>query len=252
MKRHKGQPCFVNLWPDDVHTPWVPKTETEYTGKFPMNPQEEAAFKGVLKEYDVQIGRLLDGLKELGMAENTIIIFTSDNGALPTFGGGRSGGLRGSKLSLYEGGIRMPFIVSWPGHIPANKTDEISELHATDLLPTLSKLAGVKIPAGYAGDGVDRSGILLGKPSLRKKEMFWEYGRNDIAYNYPKGTDRSPRLAVRSAEWKLLMDSDGSRVELYNIVKDAAETTNLQASQKKITEQLSGKLLAWWKSLPKL
>lgn len=250
MKRHKGQPCFVNLWPDDVHTPWVPEPETEYTGKSALKPQEEAAFKGVLKEYDVQIGRLLDGLRELGLAENTIIIFTSDNGALPTFGGARSGGLRGSKLSLYEGGIRMPFIVSWPGRIPANQTDNRSELHATDLLPTLSKLAGVKIPESYHGDGIDRSGVLLGKPSLRKKEMFWEYGRNDIAYNYPKGNDRSPRLAVRSGEWKLLMDADGSKVELYNIVKDSAETTNLIATEEKITKTLSGKLVAWWKSLP--
>lgn len=250
MKRHKGQPCFINLWPDDVHTPWLPKVETEYTGKFPMNPQEEAAFKEVLKEYDTQIGRLLDGLQELGLAENTIIIFTSDNGALPTFGGRRSGGLRGSKLSLYEGGIRMPFIISWPGHIPARRTDDRSELHATDLLPTLSKLAGVKIPESYHGDGEDRSGILLGKPSLRKKEMFWEYGRNDIAYNYPKGNDRSPRLAVRSGEWKLLMDADGTKVELYNILKDAAETTNLRATEENRTKELSGKLIAWWKSLP--
>ncbi|GGM95786.1 N-acetylgalactosamine-6-sulfatase [Dyadobacter beijingensis] len=252
LRRHEGQPCFINLWPDDVHTPWVPRVETEYTGKFPMNPQEEAAFKGVLKEYDVQVGRLVEGLKALGMADNTIIIFTSDNGALPTFGGRRSGGLRGSKLSLYEGGINMPFIVSWPGHIPANRTDERSEVHATDLLPTLAKLSGVKIPKDYAGDGLDRSNVFLGKSSLRGKEIFWEYGRNDIAYNYPKGTDRSPRLAVRSGEWKLLMNADGSNAELYNIAKDRAETNNLQAGEPQVTKELSGKLSAWWQSLPKL
>lgn len=247
MQRHKGQPCFVNLWPDDVHTPWVPEPET---GKTAPKRQEEAAFKAVLKEYDVQIGRLVDGLKALGLAENTIIIFTSDNGALPTFGS-RSGGLRGSKLSLYEGGIRMPFIVSWPGHIPAGKTDERSEVHATDLLPTLADIAGVKLPADYKSDGVDRSAILLGKPSLRKKEMFWEYGRNDIAYAYPKAPDRSPRLAVRSGEWKLLMDSDGANIELYNIVKDNAERNNLYASETKLKDQLTEKLISWWKSLPK-
>lgn len=252
MRRHKGRPCFVNLWPDDVHTPWVPQAEVGRTGQSPANPQAEETFKGVLKEYDRQIGRLLDGLKELGLAENTIVIFTSDNGALPTFGGRRSGGLRGSKLSLYEGGIRMPFIISWPGRIPADKTDDRSELHATDLLPTLSRLAGVEVPAGYKGDGADRSGILLGRPSPRRKEMFWEYGRNDIAYNYPKGNDRSPRLAVRSGEWKLLMDADGSRIELYNIIKDPAETTTLQAAEPKIAGELRTKLLDWWESLPKL
>lgn len=124
IRENKGKPCFVNLWPDDVHTPWVPRTEKEYTGKFPMNPQEEAAFKGVLREYDVQIGRLIEGLKKMGEDKNTIIIFTSDNGPLPSFKGSRAAGLRGSKLSLYEGGTRMPFIISWPGHIPEGQIDE--------------------------------------------------------------------------------------------------------------------------------
>jgi arylsulfatase A-like enzyme len=250
MQRHKGKPCFINLWPDDVHTPWIPGPETTDTEKAKAQRQQEAAFKGVLKEYDAQIGRLVAGLEKLGLAENTILIFTSDNGALPTFGGARSGRFRGSKLSLYEGGIRMPFIASWPGHIPSNQTDEISEVHATDLLPTLAKLAGVKIPAGYAGDGVDRSAAFLGKPSPRKKDMFWEYGRNDIAYAYPKGADRSPRLAVRSGKWKLLMDADGSKAELYDIVTDAKESANLALSEAKIKEQLSEKLINWWKSLP--
>lgn len=252
MKRHQGKPCFVNLWPDDVHTPWVPGPETGDAEKIKKRRQEEEAFKGVLKEYDVQIGRLIDGLQELGLADNTIIIFTSDNGAMPTFSGTRSGGFRGSKLSLYEGGIRMPFIVSWPGHIAPGQTDERSEVHATDLLPTLAKLSGVKIPATYAGDGIDRSAVFLGKPSLRKKDIFWEYGRNELAYAYPKNTDRSPRLAVRSGDWKLLMDKDGGNVELYNIISDPAETTNVQGQQPKLKEALSAKLIAWWSGLPKL
>ncbi|MCF2501928.1 sulfatase-like hydrolase/transferase [Dyadobacter sp. CY107] len=249
MSRHKDQPCFVNLWPDEVHTPWVPEPGA---GEEALKPQSEAAFKRVLKEYDIQIGRLIDGLKARGLFDNTIIIFTSDNGALPTFGGTRSGVYRGSKLSLYEGGIRMPFIATWPGHIPAGKTDERSELHATDLLPTLSKLSGVTLPAGYQGDGVDRSAVLLGKSSLRKKEMFWEYGRNTIAYAYPKGNGKSPQLAVRSGEWKLLTSHEGSNAELYNIVKDPAELNNVAAGETKKTDELSGKLLAWWKSLPRL
>lgn len=252
MKQHKGRPCFINLWPDDVHTPWVPRTETEYTGKFPMNPQEEEAFKLVLKEYDVQIGRLLDGLKEIGEDQNTIIIFTSDNGPLPSFKGSRAGGLRGSKLSLYEGGTRMPFIISWPGHIPEGKTDDNSVLNALDLLPSLAKISGVSLPRSYKGDGVDRSSLFAGKPSARQKDIFWEYGRNNIAYAYPKGQDKSPNLAVRSGDYKLLMNSDGSDVQLYNIIKDKNETSNLEATQPKLTNELKDKLLAWWLSLPKL
>jgi len=252
LSKHKDQPCFINLWPDDVHTPWVPRKETEYTGQFPMNPQEEAAFKLVLKEYDLQIGRLLDGLKQSGADKNTIVIFTSDNGPLPSFRGSRAEGLRGSKLSLYEGGTRMPFLISWPGHINAGKTDGNSVVNALDLLPSLAKMAGIALPAGYKGDGMDRSQVLTGKPSARSKEMFWEYGRNDIAFKYPRPVDKSPNLAVRSGEWKLLMNSNGTDIQLYNILKDKKESTNVAADQPKITTELREKLLAWWKSLPKL
>lgn len=251
MKSRKGKPCFINLWPDDVHTPWVPKIGDGYTGKFPIRPEEEAAFKMVLKEFDAQIGRLLAGLIEIGEDQNTIIIFTSDNGPMPSFRGSRTGGLRGSKLSLYEGGTRMPFLISWPGHIPAGITDDRSEVNAIDLLPSLASLAGVKLPAGYRGDGINRSAVFTGSPSLRRKSMFWEYGRNEIAFKYPKAPHRSPNLAVRSAEWKLLMNSDGSDVQLYNILKDRNETTNLTSENAKVTRKLKAELTSWWNSLPK-
>ncbi|MES2807396.1 MAG: sulfatase-like hydrolase/transferase [Bacteroidota bacterium] len=253
MDKNKGKPCFINLWPDDVHTPWVPRKETEYTGQYPMNPEEQAAFKGVLKEYDVQIGRLLDGLKARGLDKNTIVIFTSDNGPLPSFKGSRAMGLRGSKLSLYEGGTRMPFIVQWPGHIPGGTTDETSEISATDLLPTLTKFAGIKLPATYKGDGIDRGAVFLGKPSLRGKDQFWEYGRNTIAFNYPRiVADKSPNLAVRSGEWKLLMNSDGTDIQLYNILKDKKEQSNLAANEPKKVDELKNKLMAWWQTIPHL
>jgi len=252
LQKHKGQPCFVNLWPDDVHTPWVPRTETEYTGKFPLNPEEEAAFKLVLKEYDVQIGRLLDGLKNMGLDKNTIVIFTSDNGPLPSFRGSRAAGLRGSKLSLYEGGTRMPFIVSWPGHIKPGTIDETSVLSSLDLLPSLTKIAGVKLPATYKGDGKDRSEVLLGKPSARNMDMYWEYGRNNIAFNYPRGRDKSPNLAIRSGDWKFLMNNDGSDGQLYDIKNDKNETKDIVADFPKVAIELKDKLTKWWASLPKL
>jgi len=252
FKENKDKPRFVNLWPDDVHTPWVPNVGDEYTGQFPLGHESEQAFKLVLKEFDKQVGRLMDGLRKMGEDKNTIIIFTSDNGPLPSFKGSRTGGLRGTKLSLYEGGTRMPFLISWPGHIPQGKIDAGSEVNAIDLLPSLANMAGVKLPANYQGDGLDRSKVFAGKSSLRKKNMFWEYGRNDIAFKYPAKPNRSPNLAVRSGEWKLLMNSDGSDVQLYNIVKDKNETTELSAKQAKITNRLKTELSAWWESLPKL
>lgn len=252
MKRHKGQPCFVNLWPDDVHTPWVPRYGTEFTGKFPMNPEEEQAFKLVLAEYDKQIGRLLDGLKEIGEDKNTIVIFTSDNGPLPSFRGSRAAGLRGSKLSLYEGGTRMPFIISWSGHFSEGKTDSNSVITGVDLLPSLANLAGFTLPGSYKGDGIDRSPIFYGKPLDRNKDMYWEYGRNEIAFRYPEGRDRSPNLAIRSGEWKLLMNQNETDVQLYNLTRDRGESNNVADKNTTIVTELKKKLFAWWKALPKL
>ncbi|UYQ94335.1 sulfatase-like hydrolase/transferase [Chitinophaga horti] len=247
LQRHRDQPCFINLWPDDVHTPWVPDAE-----QHPSNREEEAALVAVMKEYDMQIGRFLSELKRHGLDKNTIVIFTSDNGPLPSFRGKRAAGLRGTKLSLYEGGTRMPFIVNWTGHVKAGSVDHTSPIHATDLLPTLASMAGVSLPKNYKGDGIDRSRVLLGQPAARKQEMYWEYGRNTIAYRYPRAQDKSPQLAVRSGDWKLLMNHDGSGVELYNIVKDKTEAVNLADKEAKVVGALKEKLLKWWEALPKL
>jgi arylsulfatase A-like enzyme len=250
LQRHKGQPCYVNLWPDDVHTPWVPNQER--LGLYPNGPAEERKFRAVLDEYDRQMGRLFAGLKELGIEGQTLVIFTSDNGPLPSFRGSRSGGLRGSKLSLYEGGIRMPFIVRWPGHAPAGRLDERSVLAAMDLFPSLCAIAGVKLPKDAAFDGENVSAVLLGRPGIRQRPLFWEYGRNTNAFAYPRGADRSPNVAMREENWKLLLNADGTDLQLYNLKTDPKETTNVAAANPKVAARLKEKALAWRKALPSL
>ncbi|HLP73964.1 MAG TPA: sulfatase-like hydrolase/transferase [Bacteroidales bacterium] len=248
LKKHKGQPCYVNLWPDDVHTPWVPGQER--LGIYPKGTSEQKDLKEVLGEYDRQIGRLFDGLKELGIDENTMVIFTSDNGPLPAFNGSRSGNYRGSKLSLYEGGIRMPFIVRWPAKIRKAMKDDVSVLSAADLFPSFCALAGTKMLSGFSFDGKDKSSVLGGKPSKEKRTIYWEYGRNNTSFDYPKGKDRSPGLAIREGNWKFLMNADGSDIQLYDLGKDSRETINVAAENKEITERLKAKLLKWRGSLP--
>jgi arylsulfatase A-like enzyme len=218
-----------------------------------MDPTEEKAFKMVLDIYDKQMGRLLDGLKELGMEENTILIFTSDNGPLPSFRGSRSAGLRGTKLSLYEGGIRMPFIIKWPGHVPMGKTDNKSVVSATDLLPSLAAMAGIGLPPNYKGDGEDRQGVFLGIPSERKGDIYWEYGRNSYGFNYPKQENyKSPNLAIRSGQWKLLVDYRKNNVELYNMEMDKFETQNVSGQHPSLVKDLKEKLWTWRMYLPEL
>ncbi|MDQ3277215.1 MAG: sulfatase-like hydrolase/transferase, partial [Bacteroidota bacterium] len=247
LEKNKGVPCFINLWPDDVHTPWI--ADKDDMDRNPRGAESQPQFEDVLQMYDKQIGRLFEGLKQLGIDKNTLVIFTSDNGALPTFGF-RSGAYRGTKLSLYEGGIRMPFIVRYPGKIKAGGVDSTSVITANDLFPTFCKLASAKMPVNASFDGLDRRDILLGRPSAKERTIFWEYGRNQTSFNYPKGKDRSPSLAIRDGIWKLLVNADGAGVELYNLKEDPSEEHNLAAQQVAITNRLKKKVLTWYNALP--
>ena len=238
IARHPAQPCFVNLWLDDPHTPWVP-------GENAAKGDTQEKLKAVMEENDKQIGRLMDAVPA-----NTLLIFASDNGPLPTFEQQRASGLRGSKLSLYEGGIRLPFIARWPGRVPAGRVDETSVIAAVDMLPTLCAIAGAKLPAGYAGDGVDVSKALLREALPRTRPLFWEYGRNDKSFKFPAAHNRSPNVAMLDGGWKLLVNADGSGAELYDLAADPNETKNLAEQQPDIAARLKAAALAWRSALP--
>lgn len=255
--RQDKKPCFINLWLDDTHTPFRPteaKDEREVAAKF----------RDVLTETDRQIGRLLAGLEEMGLAQDTLLILAGDNGPEPSLERSRTGGLRGMKWSLYEGGIRTPLMVRWPGHVPAGLTNDQTVICAIDLVPTLAALSGLPLPANYASDGEDLSAAFLGKSPLRQKPLFWEYGRSRQAkpmpsggkgkirlFPYPQEPDsRSPNLAMRQAQWKLLMNSDESQVELYDLDRDPKETQNLAGKHPETAAQMQQALRQWKASLP--
>lgn len=240
LKAHEDKPCFVNLWLDDTHTPWVPALQAN------ARDAGRANLIKVTEEMDRQIGRLMDAVPA-----DTLFVFASDNGPLPTFNRERNNGLRGSKLSLYEGGIRLPFIARWPGHVPAGKVDESTVIHAVDMMPTLSAIAGASLPGSYLSDGVNISDALLGKPLLRNKPLFWEYGRNNTSFKYPEGPDRSPNVAVRDGQWKLLVNADGTGAELYDLATDPKESTNVAAGNPDVARRLTASALGWRRSLPR-
>jgi arylsulfatase A-like enzyme len=194
---------------------------------------------------------LLAGLKELGLDQNTILIFSSDNGPLPTFGGKRAGGLRGSKISLYEGGDREPLIVRWPGHVPAGRVDDKTVMSAVDFFPMFCRLTGAPLPGGVAFDGEDLTESFFGKSMERHHPLFWEYGRNDSGFDYPKNPrDRSPNVALREGKWKLLVNADGSGAELYDLEADRNETRDVATANPEIATRLREAALNWRKSLP--
>lgn len=253
MRRNKDKPTFVTLWPDELHTPFWPTPEMleKYNGT-PYGFGEIENFYGVLEEYDRQIGRLLDGLKEQGMEENTIIFHTGDNGPAPHYDRLRNDGMRGMKLTLYEAGIRQPFAIRWPGRIPAGTGNTETLLNAVDLLPTLAGLAGVEIPADVKEelDGEDLSQAMLGKSVKRSKPMMWEYGRTK---QVPRPKDKeyfSPSLGIRDGDFKLLVNPDNTGHELYNVVEDRNETTNIADQHTSMVQSLSRQVIEWSKTLP--
>ncbi|HKQ36447.1 MAG TPA: sulfatase-like hydrolase/transferase [Verrucomicrobiae bacterium] len=250
LRERKGTPCFINLWFDDTHTPYVPSREQLVAaGVKTENPSERQKYRAVLVEMDKQIGRLLDGLRASG-ATNTLVLFLGDNGALPAFGN-RNGALRASKLSLYEGGIRVPFIAHWPGHIPAAIANTTSVVAAVDFFPTLCAITGATPPKGIKFDGEDISKALFGRGFIRTKPLFWEYGRNTKWFKFPAAArDHSPNVAIRDGPWKLLVNDDGTNPELYNVIADPSETTNCARTEAAATRRFTEAALTWRQSLP--
>jgi len=229
-----------------------------------MKPYERYAPRGVpykgakqiyyasVTDLDTQIGRLISRIDKLGLADNTIIAFSSDNGPedfdirnAVHSGIGSAGPFRGRKRSLYEGGVRMPFIVRWSNRAPAGKVDNTTVIAGVDWLPTVCSLAGVRLPADLNPDGQDMSDALLGKPKQRAKPLMWQW-RFRV---FGDMTNKCPMLAVREGNWKLLMNPDRSRVELYDLIKDPTELDNVADQNPQIVRRLSAQLLKWQATL---
>jgi len=147
--------------------------------------------------------------------------------------------------------VRLPCIVHWPGKIPAGRTDDTTVLSAVDLLPTLTSLAGARLPDGVKLDGEDRGKALFGAPMKdRLRPLFWEYGRNEKYFKYPPEKDRSPNLAMRDGHWRLLVNADGTGAELYDLSVDPREAKNLALAHLDRAQRMKDAVLAWRKSLP--
>jgi arylsulfatase A-like enzyme len=251
INRRKGEaPFFVNLWLKDPHTPLWPSEEQRlpYKGIAP----DKETYYAVLSDADFHVGRLMRSLAEMGLDNNTLVIFSSDNGPAhvpPALYVGSSGGLKGRKVDIFQGGVNVPFIVRWPGHVEAGKTDSTSVLSVVDLLPTFCALAGKKLPENYQPDGEDFSSLFSNIPFNRTKPLFWEW-RFAVENNNPGKENQWPSMAVREGKWKLLANPSRSRIELYDIEKDRSESVNLAAEQRDKVKELMGLWNSWKSELP--
>jgi N-acetylgalactosamine-6-sulfatase len=276
IREHREQPFYVNLWTliphakldpspeqlavyadlkpkadDPAFGPWMQK----YLAKAKDLESQMKVFCASLTDLDTQIGRLLDSLDEMGLAEDTILVLSSDNGPedfrignASNAGVGSPGPLRGRKRSMYEGGIRTFGLVRWPGKVPADRVDETSVVGAVDFLPTIAALTGVAVPDSVKPDGQDLSTLWRGGESRpREKPLHWEWLFN---VQGPEDGSMPPALAIRDGDWKLFLDHKGGSTQLYHIPNDPGENTDLAAKEPEVVKTLSAKALAWVKTLP--
>ena len=241
--RKANKPFYINLWPDDVHSPFWPPVAKWGKGKRNL-------YLAVLEEMDRQFAKLFDYVRnDEKLRDNTLILVCSDNGNEP--GAGRAGILKGCKTNLYEGGIRSSLVVWGPGFMVKDKIGTRNKgavFSAIDLVPSLLKLANVAPPEGVKYDGENVLDTVLGKSTASRIQPIFFRRPPDRKTFY--GYRNLPDLAIRDKQWKLLCDYDGGRPQLYDILSDPGEKKNLAKDKPKLTADLVAKVVAWHKTMP--
>lgn len=240
IEQNREKPFFLYLPTHAVHAPFDPKPALveKYRAKAKQLgiKNTDAVYAAMIEALDQNVGRIMLTLHKLELDDNTVVIFTSDNGGTPQY----VAPLNGSKGSLYEGGLRVPCAIWWSGITkPGSNSNE--PILSMDFYPTLAELAGASLPKDQRIDGISLLPILKGADSLDRDAVFWHFpcyiGRGE------------PCSAVRVGDWKLLQKFEGQRLELYNLRDDPGETENLATSMKSKTEELQKILTDWHQSL---
>jgi arylsulfatase A-like enzyme len=253
IERHKADPFFLYLPHFGVHAPHEAKAELieRFKSKPPAGGHHDPVYAAMIASVDESVGRVVAKLDEAGLAENTLVVFTSDNGGV---GGYQSIGLakngitdnaplKGGKGSLYEGGIREPYIFRWPGKIAAGRA-ESTPIHAVDLYPSLIELTGATPPTDQPLDGESYVPLLTGaSKSLHRTDLFWHFPGYLGAG--PGQWRTKPVSVVRSGDWKLLEFLEDGHRELYNLTADLGEQHDLAGEQPERAELLQQLLTAW-------
>jgi arylsulfatase A-like enzyme len=257
IEKSKDKPFFLCLHHFGVHSPHEAKPDL--IEKFKDQPaaggHKDPTYAAMIASVDESVGRVVAKLDELKLTENTLVIFASDNGGVGGYvrEGIKQGGditdnapLRSGKGSLYEGGVRVPWIARWPGTIPAGTTD--TPVISVDLMPTLIELGGGKAPDKQPLDGVSMVECFKsGGKKPPERDLFWHFPGYLGA---GKGSWRTtPAGAVRSGDWKLIEFFEDGKQELYNLKDDESQKADLAAKQPEKVKELHAKLVAWRKAV---
>lgn len=239
IQKNRDRPFFAYLAHNAPHIPYTARADRTKANAKAFEP----TYAAVVESLDDSVGVLLKKLDDLGLAENTLVIFTSDNGGLhvPELKHDRvthNGELRAGKGYLYEGGTRIPLIVRWPGHVkPGTAVD--TPVITTDWLPTLAELGGQKLPKDL--DGTSLAPLLLGTGKLERRQLFW---------HQPHYTNQGgrPGTAVIDGRWKLIEWAEGGS-ELFDLDADPGESNDESAKQPDVVADLRTSLDRWKKAV---
>ncbi|MCA9218464.1 MAG: sulfatase-like hydrolase/transferase, partial [Planctomycetales bacterium] len=247
IEQHRDRPFFLYVPHLAIHFPWQGPTDPAHRvkgidykldkwGVIPDHNNVHPHVKAMVEAVDTSTGKILETLRRLNLRERTVVIFTSDNGGYLNYGStfhniSSNGALRGQKGTLYEGGHRVPMIVSWAGSISSSTTDEL--VHSNDLLPTIAAIAGVDF-SEVKSDGVDLSQYLIAGKPVTKRTLFWRAGGD---------------WAVRQGRWKLV--SEEGNVELFDLGRDLGEQDSLAARHPQTVARLQRDWHAWNDDMPK-
>ena len=231
--RDDSKPFALSIWIHEPHAPIA--TDSKFSSLY--GDHKNSTYMGNITQLDHALGKVMSALDAEGVSDNTLLIFTSDNGPVAKHGG-TTGGLRGGKRSDHEGGIRVPGLARWPGHIKPATVSDVPVI-GTDIFATVLDIAGIPLPADRTIDGVSMLPAFDGKPLDRKVPLFW---RTHVS-------PPSDRVALRIGDWKLVGDETLTKFQLYEIQKDWKEETDLSKKMPQRTESMKKQLFEVWRQI---
>ncbi|MDG2105030.1 MAG: sulfatase [Pirellulaceae bacterium] len=247
IEQNKTDPFFLFLSHYAVHTPVQAKPAI--TKKYQRNAKQlgiNAKYAAMIESVDESVGRITQTLADLSLTDNTMVIFYSDNG-----GHGKitsNAPLRGGKGMMWEGGIRVPLAISWPGHIAANSQCDVP-IHGVDFFETFRVLLNAAAPQNQPLDGVNILPLATGQVASLDRALYWHFPAYLEGKNYPGAPDQyfraRPFSVIRKGPWKLVETFEDQRVQLFNLEKDLGETQDVSQDHPEITKRLAEQLKAW-------
>jgi arylsulfatase A-like enzyme len=258
IEKNKDRPFFLYLPHFGVHAPYQAKKEliARYQKKKPAGGHRDPVYAAMIDSVDQSVGRILAKLDALKLAGRTVVIFSSDNGGV---GGYEAAGvkaravtdnapLRGGKGMLYEGGVRVPLLVRWPGVIRPGTVCDRPAIHV-DLFPTFLELAGARAPAGQPLDGVSLVPLWKDPGAKLPRDALYAHFPGYLEGNGPGNWRTTPVGTIRAGDFKLLEFFEDGRLELYNLKDDIGEKNDLAAKMPDKVKELQAKLAAWRKAV---